>query len=123
MHKESGDPGHVEDLCSVVAESRGSSGTVWTLEGSEDLNANLVRFPAGRGVEEHVNEEVDVVLVGVSGEGSVAVDGEEHEMRPGNLVFAPKGSRRSTRSDSEDFAYLSVHRRRSGPAIRKRGAS
>jgi quercetin dioxygenase-like cupin family protein len=117
MHKERGDLGHAADLRSLAVGSRGSSGTVWTLEGSEDLNANLVRFPAGWGVEEHVNEDVDVVLVGVSGEGSVAVDGEEYEMRPGNLVFAPKGSRRSITSVSDDFAYLSVHRRRSGPRI------
>ena len=87
-------------------------GTIWSLGPGEDLNANLVRFPAGRGIEEHVNDEVDVILVGVSGTGAVAVDGEEHAMSVGALVLIPKGARRRIRSLSRDFTYLSVHRRR-----------
>jgi hypothetical protein len=35
------------DLKEIPVDTRGHNGTVWTLEGSEDLNANLVRFPAG----------------------------------------------------------------------------
>lgn len=101
------------DLREMLPPGRGS-GVLWTLEGSEDLNANLVRFPAGEGVGEHVNGEVDVLVVGVSGAGRVAVDGRGHELRAGTVVFIPKGARRSTRSESADFAYLTVHRRR-GP--------
>jgi hypothetical protein len=52
--------------------------------------------------------------VGVSGAGDVRVDGWEHALGAGKLVFVPKGARRSTRSASEDFAYLTVHRQR-GP--------
>ena len=99
------------DLHEVLAPGRGA-GTLWTLDGSEDLNANLVGFPAGEGVGEHVNGEVDVLVVGVSGAGCVVVDGREHSLRAGVVVFVPKGTRRSTRSDSRDFAYLTVHRRR-----------
>ncbi len=90
------------------------AGVVWTLEQSGDINVNLVRFPAGRGVGEHVNEEVDVLFIGVSGSGVVAVDGHEHHLRAGTAAFVPKGARRSTRSSSEDFAYLTIHLRR-GP--------
>ena len=36
---------------------------LWALEASSELNANVVRFGAG----EHINDEVDVVFVGVSG--------------------------------------------------------
>ena len=87
---------------------------VWTLEGSGDLNANLVRFEAGRGVGEHVNDEVDVLIFGVSGSGLVSVDGEEHPVSNGVMVFVPRGARRYTQAASDDFAYLSAHRRR-GP--------
>ena len=87
---------------------------LWALEGSEDLNANLVRFPPGEGVGEHANGEVDVLVIGVSGAGCVTVDGSCHRLRAGTVVFVPKGALRSTRSDSADFAYLTVHRRR-GP--------
>ncbi len=61
---------------------------------SDELNANLVRFPAGRGVGEHVNDEVEVLLVGVSGSGVVLVEGEEHAVSAGVLAFVPKGARR-----------------------------
>lgn len=97
---------------SILAGNR--TGVIWTLRASEDLNANLVRFGLGQGVGEHVNDEVDVIIVGVSGSGVVEVDGEEHALGPGELVFVSRGARRSTRSVSEDFAYLTIHKRR-GP--------
>jgi quercetin dioxygenase-like cupin family protein len=87
---------------------------IWALEESGDLNANLVRFDAGGGVEEHVNDEVDVLFVGVAGSGTVRVDAEEHALSAGTLVFVPRGARRSTGASSDGFAYLTVHRRR-GP--------
>ena len=100
------------DLEAVTASDAGREGVVWSLEAGSDLNSNLVGFDAGRGVGEHVNDEVDVVFVGVSGTGFVEVDGREHAMEAGKLVFVPKGARRSTRGASEDFAYLTVHGRR-----------
>jgi quercetin dioxygenase-like cupin family protein len=102
------------DLNELVASAGDRGGGIWALEGSSDLNANLVRFGAGRGVGEHVNEEVDMLFVGVAGSGSVRVDGEEHSLSAGTLVFVPKGVRRSTSASSDGFAYLPVHQRR-GP--------
>jgi quercetin dioxygenase-like cupin family protein len=89
-----------------------SAGVIWTLDASSDLNANLVRFGTGQGVGEHVNNEVEVIVVGVSGSGIVTVDQQEHALSAGMLVFIPKGARRATVSTSEDFAYLTVHHRR-----------
>ena len=103
----------IVDLYEELATGEGA-GVVWSLEQGDDINVNLVRFPAGRGVSEHVNEELDVLVVGVSGSGLVEVDGYEHYVRAGTVAFVPKGTRRSTRSESGDFAYLTVHRRR-GP--------
>ena len=109
------------DLAQVAASAGdGPGGVVWSLEASEDLNANLVSFGPGRGVGEHANDEVDVLLLGVSGSGAVVVDGEEHALEVGRLVFVPKGSRRSVRGASEGFAYLTVHRRRGPPRIEAR---
>ena len=102
------------DLGEIAGSATGREGVVWTLEGSGDLNANLVRFETGGGVAEHVNDEVDVLIAGVSGSGSVSIDGEEHPVSSGVMVFVPRGTRRSTRATTEGFAYLSVHRRR-GP--------
>ena len=82
---------------------------VWALDVSEGLNANLVHFGTGRGVGKHVNDEVDVVFVGVSGAGFLEVDGRAHALEAGKLVLVPKGAKRSTRGASENFAYLTVH--------------
>lgn len=101
------------DLGAISAGAR-SSGTVWTEREGMDLNANLVRFPRGEGVGEHVNEEVDVLFVGVSGSGIVELEGREHALGAGVLLLVPRGARRSTLSTSEGFSYLTVHRRR-GP--------
>ena len=98
----------------LAASAHGRSGVVWTLEAGIELNANLVRFGVGGGVGEHVNDEVEVIVLGIAGSGVVEVDGEERPVSNGTLTFVPRGARRSTRSLSEDFAYLTVHRRR-GP--------
>jgi quercetin dioxygenase-like cupin family protein len=100
------------DLREVVAEAGERSGTIWALMHSDDLNANLVRFPTGRGVEEHVNDELEVFFLGVSGSGVATVDKDEYVVSPGRMIFIPKGARRSTLSASENFAYLSIHRKR-----------
>lgn len=81
---------------------------------TEDLNLNLVVLGAGSEMAEHLNTEVDVLLVGVDGEGVVEVEGEEHAMRTGWAIVIPKGIRRSIRSTGERFAYLTCHRRRAG---------
>ena len=102
------------DLGGLAAAASGREGAVWTLGVASELNANLVRFGKGGGVGEHVNDEVEVIVVGIAGHGLVRVDGEEHPVSNGTLTPVPKGARRSTLSLSEDFAYLTVHRRR-GP--------
>jgi quercetin dioxygenase-like cupin family protein len=100
------------NLKDAAATASDRAGVIWTLDESSDLNANLVRFGTGQGVEEHVNDEVEVIVVGVSGSGIVRVDREEHALSAGVLVFIPKGAARATVSASEDFTYLTVHRRR-----------
>ena len=102
------------NLGEVAASAYGRAGVVWTLEASSELNANLVRFETGDGVGEHVNDEVDVIILGISGSGSVDVDGREHPVSTGTMIFVPEGTRRSTRSASVDLAYLTVHASR-GP--------
>jgi mannose-6-phosphate isomerase-like protein (cupin superfamily) len=93
------------------ANSAIGRGAVWSQE-SVDLNVNLVLFHAGEGVEEHVNAEVDVLLVGVAGAGVVVVDGVPHSLPAGYCLVVPKGARCATRAMGERFAYLTCHRRR-----------
>jgi mannose-6-phosphate isomerase-like protein (cupin superfamily) len=105
-------PKNSVNVKAVAATADDRAGVIWIWEVSCGLNANLVRFGTGQGVGEHVNNEVEVIVVGVSGSGIVTVDQKEHALSAGILVFIPKGARRATASTSEDFAYLSVHHRR-----------
>ena len=102
----------VVDLPELAEGDSPPTGVRWRLEPDGDLNANLVSFPPGEGVGEHVNGELDVLIVGVAGAGTVVVDGVAHELRPGAAILVPRGARRATRAGSERFSYLTVHRRR-----------
>jgi quercetin dioxygenase-like cupin family protein len=100
------------DLLTLLGEGGGRK-PAWKLE-TQDLDMNLVALAAHEGLPEHVNAEVDVLLVGVEGVGVVEVGGERHELRQGRAVVLPKGTRRAIRGEAEGCAYLSCHRRRAG---------
>ena len=102
----------VVDLAALVQE-RTIRQPVWAYQ-SADLNVNLLVWGADEGVVEHVNSEVDVLLVGIVGDGLIEVDGMAHLLRSGQAVIIPKGVRRAIRSTSGRFAYLTCHRRRAG---------
>ena len=82
--------------------------------GRVDLNVNLLVWGADEGVVEHVNGEVDVLLVGIAGDGLAEVDGMAHPLRAGQALIIPKGVRRAIRSTGGRFAYLTCHRRPAG---------
>jgi quercetin dioxygenase-like cupin family protein len=106
------DPGQVVDLAAPVRAAT-APGAVWTHQ-SEDLNVNLLVFASDEGVAEHVNAEVDVLLVGIAGTGAVTIDGTRQILGPGHAMVIPKGTNRSIQSTSDPFAYLTCHRRRGG---------
>ena len=105
-------------IAEILASTVERTGVVWSLQESTDLNVNLVQFTEGEGVGDHVNDEVDVLLVGVSGHGEVRINGTLHFLSSGTLILIPKGVRRSTRGISANFAYLTVHQRRGPLKIR-----
>jgi mannose-6-phosphate isomerase-like protein (cupin superfamily) len=100
------------DLPAIATRSHGR-GPVWTAA-SDDLNVNLMHFRAGEGVADHVNTELDVLMIGVAGEGLITINGELHPFGPGQLVLVPKGAVRSARATGDHLAYLTCHRRRAG---------
>jgi quercetin dioxygenase-like cupin family protein len=97
----------------ALARSATAPGTVWTHQ-SADLNVNLLVFASDQGVAEHINTEVDVLLVGIAGAGAVTVDGTCQILRAGQALVISKNARRSTKGVSAPFAYLTCHRRRAG---------
>jgi quercetin dioxygenase-like cupin family protein len=92
----------------------GSGGVVWSLPHEGDLDANLVRLGPGQRVLEHVNDEVDVLVVVRSGSGEITIDDYEHELVESSIALVPVGWRRSITASPDGLTYLTIHRRR-GP--------
>jgi mannose-6-phosphate isomerase-like protein (cupin superfamily) len=89
------------------------SGPLWGMA-SHDLNATLLAWPAGHAVAEHVNAELDVLVVVVEGSATVTIDDAPHELGAPAAILVPRGTRRAIRPGAGGARYLSVHRRR-GP--------
>lgn len=106
--------GAVVDLVSID----GSGGAVWSLPHGGDLDANLVRLDPGSAIGEHVNTEVDVLIVVREGDGDLTVDGVVHMLSGSSLALVKKGSTRSLRAGERGIAYLSVHRGRAPLTVR-----
>jgi quercetin dioxygenase-like cupin family protein len=104
--------GRVVDLA-ALADSATAPGAIWTRQ-SEDLDINLLVFASDEGVAEHINGEVDVLVVGIAGAGTVTIDGTRHILSAGQALVIPKNACRSTKGVSAPFAYLTCHRRRAG---------
>lgn len=98
------------DLAAVAAATA-VRGPAWRLTDT-DLNANLLVFDAGQGIESHVNTTVDVLIIGVAGSGTITIDGASYPLAAGRVVLAPRGSERSISAVSDRFAYLTIHRAR-----------
>jgi quercetin dioxygenase-like cupin family protein len=97
------------DLAEKAREARDLR--AWTSDGKY-LRASLVSLRPGQLLGGHVNREVDVVLVTVSGTGVLTVVEEELALTPGTAVHVPAGVERSLRAQAEEaLAVLLVHRR------------
>lgn len=100
------EPGRVLDLRSGQGRA-----VLWGLA-SDDLNVNLVAWPAGDGVGQHTNTEVDVLIVVIDGALSVDLDGQAQLVGAGQAIVVPKGATRALTASAGGVRYLSVHRRR-----------
>jgi quercetin dioxygenase-like cupin family protein len=92
-------------------------GPVWGAA-SEDLNATILVWPAGKGPAEHVNDVKDVLYVVVDGSARLTVDGEPHELSAGEALIVDKGARRALVAGPDGVRYATAHIRRGGLQIR-----
>ena len=98
------------DLASLAAGGN-HPGARWRLDG-EDLQANLVRLGQGDRIQPHRNDEVEVLVVVVSGRGQLTLDGQVHQLAPMVVAHLPKGTVRAIEAVDGPLAYLSIHRPR-----------
>lgn len=110
-------PSAVVDVARTLAAAAGGrDGAVWSIE-TDDLDANLVQLGPARTIGEHRNDEVDVVIVVLGGDGLVTIDGERHEVASQTLVCVPRGTARAIVAGDDGLVYVTVHRRRRGLGI------
>ncbi|MFE7486609.1 hypothetical protein [Kitasatospora sp. NPDC057541] len=97
------------------------AGALWRLTGAErQLDANVVRLRPEATVAEHVEPDLDVLVLGIAGAGTLHCGGVAHTLEPGVLRLLPRGAARGVSAGPEGVVYLTVHRRRPGLAIRPR---
>jgi quercetin dioxygenase-like cupin family protein len=87
----------------------------WSVE--NQLQSNLVSLEPGAVVEEHVERELDVLLVVVAGDGTLHADGGEHVVTAPAVVVLPAGTRRAIVAGRAGLSYVTAHRRRTGLSI------
>lgn len=106
----------VGELLDAAEEEQG--GALWNLakEGRQ-LDANVIRLPAGSRVERHLEPDLDVLLYVVAGSGHLHAEGEAQELAAGFVTWLPRGSGRALSAGEDGLVYLTAHRRRPGMSI------
>ncbi|MER6345018.1 cupin domain-containing protein [Streptomyces sp. NPDC001595] len=121
--REPSGAGQPQVLCDVVSLSAtpvAPGGAQWKLaEPGRQLDANLIRVPPGGGVPPHIEPELDVLVLVVAGDGTLATDPPQ-PLTAGSLIWLPRGAARSVTAGKEGLAYVTVHRRRPGMQIMTR---
>jgi quercetin dioxygenase-like cupin family protein len=105
-------PENLIDIANALRQATGD-GPIWSVN-SEQLNVNLVRLPSGESIADHVNSEVDVLLVVFEGQGELTVDGESSRLAAGMAALIPSGRSRALRCVRGPLVYITCHRRRPG---------
>ncbi|GAA2885846.1 hypothetical protein [Streptomyces mexicanus] len=109
------------DVRSLTGEIPQSVGVLWKLaESGRQLDANLVRLPAGEHIGTHAEPDLDVLILVVTGDGVMDSPEGMLPLVEGVLLWLPHGSTRSITAGPQGLAYVTVHRRRPGMQIRRR---
>jgi mannose-6-phosphate isomerase-like protein (cupin superfamily) len=97
------------DLIALAATDQ--TGPLWGHE-TEDLDCTFLTWNGGHQIPPHVNDEVDVVMIVLAGQGEATVAGTIYPLSQGQTLVIPKSLERSITALSERFSYLNVHKRR-----------
>lgn len=102
----------------ALAVAADPAGAVWRLEMSQrQLDANVVKLHPDERIATHAEPRLDVLLLVVGGDGSMTTEIATESIRPGMLVWLPRGSSRALHAGPDGLTYLTVHTRRPGLSI------
>lgn len=106
------------DTDELIARAGQDAGALWRLaEPGRQLDANVVRLPPGQRVDTHAEPDLDVLLLVLSGGGTLGTADGPRRLAEGELIWLPHASSRSLAADGDGLCYLTVHRRRPGMRI------
>ncbi|MCE3551491.1 cupin domain-containing protein [Pseudonocardia sp. RS11V-5] len=119
MSDERATPRVVHDLRPLLADDTTvPPGVVWRLaEPGRQLDANVLRLGPDQVVETHTESDLDVLLVVVSGTGTLEGADGPIALAAGTTLWLPRGSTRRLSAGAQGLGYLTVHRRRPGMQI------
>src|SRR6185312_8692809 len=96
------------------------SGALWRLaEDERQLDANLIRLPAGHRIEVHREPDVDVLVVVLTGGGTVRTDEGTLALAPHALLWLPHGSQCATEAVTRGRADHTAQRKRTAMQIKR----
>lgn len=108
------------DVQALTGTSPESSGALWKLaESGRQLDANLIRLPAGEHVGTHAEPDLDVLVLVATGNGVMDTPEGQLTLAAGVLLWLPHGSTRSITAGPGGLVYVTAHRRRPGMQIRR----
>ncbi|MYX33872.1 MULTISPECIES: cupin domain-containing protein [unclassified Streptomyces] len=114
-------PGVLAQVADLIGRTPvGQRGALWRLGADRrQLDANVIRLPAGTEVRPHVEADLDVLLYVVDGGGHLSGDdgGRQTTLAPGALAWLPRGTCRALSAGGAGLTYLTVHARRPGLTI------
>ena len=97
-------------------EPRGDAdltGAVWKLQMRDrGLDSNIIALAPDTGIDAHTGPDLDVLIHVLDGSGRLVTELGGVELRPGDVVWLPKRSRRQFAAGPDGLRYLTVHQRR-----------
>lgn len=109
------------DTQALAAVLPAPAGALWKMaESGRQLDANLIHLPPRQRVDTHTEPDLDVLLLVVTGSGTLDGADGPHRLTVGTLLWLPRGCSRSLAADQDGLSYLTVHQRRPGMQIRRR---
>ena len=89
------------------------TGAVWKLQMHDrGLDSNIIVLAPGAGIDAHTGPDLDVLIHVLDGSGRLITELGGVDLRPGDVVWLPKRSRRQFAAGPDGLRYLTVHQRR-----------
>ncbi|MFW0789149.1 cupin domain-containing protein [Gordonia sp. CPCC 205333] len=112
-------PRRLTNVGALLSTDTEAAGVLWKLDGSDrGLDSNVVALSPGQHIERHAGAEVDVLLLVLSGNGSVDTADETIALASGDLVWLPRYSERSFEAGESGLIYLTVHQHRESLVVK-----